>query len=110
MYRSGGSPKPAPRSYPAQSDKEKKDLQIQLRSTKADLQRKADELADLQEEMSALKEASKEREKALKAKIKAVYEEHGRAAVDVSPFGPPEAPLADLHRTMSLRLRLLSPG
>lgn len=73
----------APLSDRSQSDKEKKDLQIQLRSTKADLQRKADELADLQEEMSALKEASREREKALKAKIKAVYEEHGRAAVDV---------------------------
>lgn len=66
-----------------QSDKERRELQKELRSVKVDLQQKTDEAVDLQEELSALRDLSKEREKQLKAKLRAA--ERGREdSVEVS--------------------------
>lgn len=51
--------------------------------------RKTEELTDLQDEMNAAKEASREREKALKAKYREAMDERARlASVDVSLNGP----------------------
>ncbi|KAK4688070.1 hypothetical protein P7C73_g2034, partial [Tremellales sp. Uapishka_1] len=51
-------------------DQEKKELSTTLRNTKNELQKKNDEISDLQEELLSLKETSKEREKTLKAKYR----------------------------------------
>jgi len=61
-------------------DKEKRELQTAVRSAQSELQKKNDEFADVQEELSAFRESSKEREKALKAKYRAATEERERLA------------------------------
>jgi len=53
-----------------QAKKETIELKNALRNAKSDLQRKNEELADIQEELASLKETSKEREKALKIKLR----------------------------------------
>lgn len=63
-----------------QVDKEKRELQTSLRSAKVELQKKSDELVDVQEELATLKETSKEREKVLKAKYRAANDERERLA------------------------------
>lgn len=63
-----------------QADKEKRELQASLKATKADLAKKEQELVDVQEELSLLQDSSKEREKALKQKLKEVTLEKDRLA------------------------------
>lgn len=63
-----------------QVDKEKRELQSALRSAKIELQKRTEELSDVQEELAMFKESSKEREKALKAKYRAATEERERLA------------------------------
>jgi len=55
-------------------------LQVALKATKSELATKTEELGDAQEELSNLKESSKEREKALKQKLKEVTLEKDRLA------------------------------
>lgn len=63
------------------TDQEKRELQKSLRETKTALERKTDELSDLQEEL----QLSKEREKALKTKVKDAALERARlVGVEVS--------------------------
>jgi septal ring factor EnvC (AmiA/AmiB activator) len=62
-----------------------KSLQKELKDVKRQLETKDNELAEAQEEMSTLKENSKEREKSLKAKLKdAVAEKDRLSGVEVS--------------------------
>lgn len=69
----------------SKANKEKKELQTALRTAKTELHKKKDELVDLQEELESIKVASKEREKALKAKLKENNEERQRlVGVEVS--------------------------
>jgi hypothetical protein len=53
-------------------------LRTALRNAKNELQRKSEELVDVQEELSGLKEISKEREKALKGKLRDATAERDR--------------------------------
>ncbi|KAL1409543.1 hypothetical protein Q8F55_003527 [Vanrija albida] len=63
------------------ADSDKAELKAQLRTAKVDVAKKTEEAADLAEELSVLKETSKEREKALKAKYREAQEERNRLAV-----------------------------
>ena len=62
------------------TDKEKRELKLALKSTKAELALKTEELQDVQEELASLKETSKERERGLKAKLKEAQDESRRLA------------------------------
>ena len=55
-------------------------MQVALKAAKSELATKAEELGDAQEELSNLKESSKEREKTLKQKLKEVTLEKDRLA------------------------------
>lgn len=62
-----------------------KSLQKELKDVKRQLETKDNELAEAQEEMSTLKEDSKEREKSLRAKLKDAVAENDRlSGVEVS--------------------------
>ncbi|EIW66816.1 hypothetical protein M231_01417 [Tremella mesenterica] len=62
------------------TDKERRDLQLQLRKAQTELQRKAEEVQDVQDELATLRESAREREKALKTKLKEALEEKARLA------------------------------
>jgi hypothetical protein len=64
------------------ADKERKELQKELRSVKADLKRKEDASTDLQEEVDATVEGYKERERQLKARLKAAQGDGARSRQD----------------------------
>ena len=61
-----------------QIEKEKRQLQMTLKTTKDNLATKEEELSDLREELSTVKDSSKEREKALKQKLKEMTLEKDR--------------------------------
>ncbi|WOO79546.1 Laminin subunit beta-2 [Vanrija pseudolonga] len=66
------------------ADSDKAELKAQLRAAKVEAAKRTEEASDLAEELSVLKETSKEREKALKAKYREAQEERNRlAAVEV---------------------------
>ncbi|CAD6583673.1 MAG: hypothetical protein TREMPRED_003614 [Tremellales sp. Tagirdzhanova-0007] len=61
-------------------DKEKRELQSGLRAARIELQKKNEDLNDVQEELATVRESSKEREKVLKAKYREATEERDRLA------------------------------
>lgn len=63
------------------SDKEVAELRAQLRTTKAEAAKAVAKASDAEEELELLKETSKEKEKALKAKYREAQEERLRLAV-----------------------------
>ena len=75
------------KSKDGQAEKERKEVQRELRTVKAELKRKEEALTDLQEEMEGKSESWKEREKGLKSKLKEAMEASARAAeLEVSSF------------------------
>ena len=74
---------------PFQVEEEKAQLKRSLRDIKSDLAKKNEQLTDLSDELSALREASKEREKTLKSKVKEALMERDRlVGVEVSDALP----------------------
>ena len=72
-----------------QAATERAELKKSLREIKSDLARKDEQLSDLQEEFVALREASKERERTLKAKVKEAVAERDRlVGVEVNLMNP----------------------